>query len=175
MPGSTARDTLFFFNDTATTEIYTLSLHDALPISTTANIVITYTNGGTFVFDSACARTFTRVGLRIQSSATFTAANASGGISLTGLTSTSDKAIFVDIAACNCGGLAMIAETNRTLGLNARANKAGSSTIITKSPAGNDTMPWTAGAVQATQVGVVYPPLSNTNTAPVVDAGPGQT
>src|SRR5258706_13105673 len=27
---------LFFFNDTATTEIYTLSLHDALPISTTA-------------------------------------------------------------------------------------------------------------------------------------------
>ena len=26
----------FFFNDTATTEIYTLSLHDALPISMTA-------------------------------------------------------------------------------------------------------------------------------------------
>src|SRR5262245_66657752 len=26
----------FFFNDTATTEIYTLSLHDALPISTAA-------------------------------------------------------------------------------------------------------------------------------------------
>src|ERR1039458_5445905 len=25
-------DMLFFFNDTATTEIYTLSLHDALPI-----------------------------------------------------------------------------------------------------------------------------------------------
>src|SRR5256885_8455545 len=29
---------LFFFNDTATTEIYTLSLHDALPISTLALI-----------------------------------------------------------------------------------------------------------------------------------------
>src|SRR5260370_19180628 len=27
----------FFFNDTATTEIYTLSLHDALPISSSAN------------------------------------------------------------------------------------------------------------------------------------------
>src|SRR3712207_8402886 len=27
----------FFFNDTATTEIYTLSLHDALPISTRAH------------------------------------------------------------------------------------------------------------------------------------------
>src|SRR5215217_2671182 len=29
----TARLRCFFFNDTATTEIYTLSLHDALPIS----------------------------------------------------------------------------------------------------------------------------------------------
>src|SRR2546430_6732130 len=28
-----SRMSLFFFNDTATTEIYTLSLHDALPIS----------------------------------------------------------------------------------------------------------------------------------------------
>src|SRR5260370_14251292 len=28
-----ARHVFFFFNDTATTEIYTLSLHDALPIS----------------------------------------------------------------------------------------------------------------------------------------------
>src|SRR2546430_4256547 len=28
---------LFFFNDTATTEIYTLSLHDALPISAIQN------------------------------------------------------------------------------------------------------------------------------------------
>src|SRR3989442_14029511 len=29
----------FFFNDTATTEIYTLSLHDALPISEAESIV----------------------------------------------------------------------------------------------------------------------------------------
>src|SRR6266403_2306540 len=28
----------FFFNDTATTEIYTLSLHDALPISPSASL-----------------------------------------------------------------------------------------------------------------------------------------
>src|SRR5437899_8192655 len=28
----------FFFNDTATTEIYTLSLHDALPISSISSI-----------------------------------------------------------------------------------------------------------------------------------------
>ena len=30
--------TFFFFNDTATTEIYTLSLHDALPILTTVEL-----------------------------------------------------------------------------------------------------------------------------------------
>src|SRR5260370_36045901 len=32
-PPSSTLLRLFFFNDTATTEIYTLSLHDALPIS----------------------------------------------------------------------------------------------------------------------------------------------
>src|SRR5256885_7014179 len=32
------RSFFFFFNDTATTEIYTLSLHDALPISARAAI-----------------------------------------------------------------------------------------------------------------------------------------
>ena len=30
----------FFFNDTATTEIYTLSLHDALPISVLKNAIL---------------------------------------------------------------------------------------------------------------------------------------
>src|SRR5256885_6306751 len=30
----------FFFNDTATTEIYTLSLHDALPISILSSIIV---------------------------------------------------------------------------------------------------------------------------------------
>src|SRR2546425_4971383 len=34
MISSLAFSFFFFFNDTATTEIYTLSLHDALPIST---------------------------------------------------------------------------------------------------------------------------------------------
>src|SRR5260370_7399742 len=33
MPRPPASPPFFFFNDTATTEIYTLSLHDALPIS----------------------------------------------------------------------------------------------------------------------------------------------
>src|SRR5256885_9564817 len=34
----------FFFNDTATTEIYTLSLHDALPISG-RKVVVVFSNG----------------------------------------------------------------------------------------------------------------------------------
>src|SRR5690349_22844715 len=34
---------LFFFNDTATTEIYTLSLHDALPISCPLTRIVTGT------------------------------------------------------------------------------------------------------------------------------------
>src|SRR3712207_7776996 len=34
----------FFFNDTATTEIYTLSLHDALPISAGSSPVVSRSN-----------------------------------------------------------------------------------------------------------------------------------
>src|SRR5256885_13247517 len=41
------RLSFFFFNDTATTEIYTLSLHDALPISVARNGTCTYTVSGT--------------------------------------------------------------------------------------------------------------------------------
>src|SRR5690349_22778869 len=37
---------LFFFNDTATTEIYTLSLHDALPILLTAAGVVDRSHRG---------------------------------------------------------------------------------------------------------------------------------
>src|SRR2546430_17353701 len=39
----------FFFNDTATTEIYTLSLHDALPIS--AKVVYTLTDNNELRID----------------------------------------------------------------------------------------------------------------------------
>ena len=44
----------FFFNDTATTEIYTLSLHDALPISTGTPIYAT--GNGTIIQADAAAR-----------------------------------------------------------------------------------------------------------------------
>src|SRR2546427_7907957 len=49
------KDVFFFFNDTATTEIYTLSLHDALPIS------------GTTIRERAtrCSRRPTRRGRRV--------------------------------------------------------------------------------------------------------------
>src|SRR2546426_2229266 len=50
----------FFFNDTATTEIYTLSLHDALPIS------------------SACARTRRRPTLRYSWSCSCSSPPATG-------------------------------------------------------------------------------------------------
>src|SRR6267143_7288542 len=39
----------FFFNDTATTEIYTLSLHDALPISAEASILFADVSGFTYL------------------------------------------------------------------------------------------------------------------------------
>src|SRR3712207_9464566 len=39
----------FFFNDTATTEIYTLSLHDALPICAFAGVVGASLSGNAFV------------------------------------------------------------------------------------------------------------------------------
>ena len=35
-------DFIFFFNDTATTEIYTLSLHDALPICEIIRVLIAH-------------------------------------------------------------------------------------------------------------------------------------
>src|SRR5256885_16909408 len=38
-------DFFFFFNDTATTEIYTLSLHDALPICGTLSVEDAFADG----------------------------------------------------------------------------------------------------------------------------------
>src|SRR5258708_39082273 len=44
----------FFFNDTATTEIYTLSLHDALPISGDNDLVLGIDRGlGVVALDEA--------------------------------------------------------------------------------------------------------------------------
>src|SRR3712207_8219618 len=45
---------LFFFNDTATTEIYTLSLHDALPICN-GNVMPAASVGGNSAFSDGTA------------------------------------------------------------------------------------------------------------------------
>src|SRR2546430_10195127 len=46
---------LFFFNDTATTEIYTLSLHDALPISVgCGDITVLISASGSWTVMSTC-------------------------------------------------------------------------------------------------------------------------
>src|SRR5271170_8190430 len=62
----------FFFNDTATTEIYTLSLHDALPICPTFAVAAAFA-GGLLVIDGlacfAVARVFKdRKSTRLNSS-----------------------------------------------------------------------------------------------------------
>src|SRR3712207_9111504 len=44
---------IFFFNDTATTEIYTLSLHDALPISEAVITAVLVHEPRSFVDDAA--------------------------------------------------------------------------------------------------------------------------
>src|SRR2546430_9885724 len=56
MYGTFCLDLFFFFNDTATTEIYTLSLHDALPILRWLLLAA----GGALVI----AAVITRLGLR---------------------------------------------------------------------------------------------------------------
>src|SRR2546430_9009534 len=55
----------FFFNDTATTEIYTLSLHDALPISGTWNFGAAVTQP---VFTAGKIRSKDRKSTRLNSS-----------------------------------------------------------------------------------------------------------
>src|SRR2546430_15549968 len=47
----------FFFNDTATTEIYTLSLHDALPISGGSCARVRQKTDGQFPVTQRCAAT----------------------------------------------------------------------------------------------------------------------
>src|SRR3712207_6890683 len=49
MPHICVNSFFFFFNDTATTEIYTLSLHDALPISLRGDLRLMRTPQSIFV------------------------------------------------------------------------------------------------------------------------------
>src|SRR6266571_8406791 len=58
----------FFFNDTATTEIYTLSLHDALPISCPGESLPTRSRRARRPESSASARAGDRKSTRLNSS-----------------------------------------------------------------------------------------------------------
>src|SRR2546421_12659050 len=60
----------FFFNDTATTEIYTLSLHDALPISCFENSV--RATGTTETDSTAGPRPYRAASVRSSSTPSFT-------------------------------------------------------------------------------------------------------
>src|SRR5688572_32964255 len=59
----------FFFNDTATTEIYTLSLHDALPISCRTNTTGRFSGS---CRETWCCRWGTPIGRRAATSASGT-------------------------------------------------------------------------------------------------------
>src|SRR3982075_4651904 len=60
---------VFFFNDTATTEIYTLSLHDALPIYDRFDIAVADVFDRPFEAEAAChARGEDRKSTRLNSS-----------------------------------------------------------------------------------------------------------
>src|SRR2546425_2213440 len=60
---------IFFFNDTATTEIYTLSLHDALPISCVWRAPNSTARKARSAFSSRSVRTVMMVCLRKSRSA----------------------------------------------------------------------------------------------------------
>src|SRR2546422_4438388 len=65
---------LFFFNDTATTEIYTLSLHDALPICFGAPMAVAlllvcdWTTTPAFIRKASCTPWLDRKSTRLNSS-----------------------------------------------------------------------------------------------------------
>src|SRR5258708_11378515 len=61
---------VFFFNDTATTEIYTLSLHDALPIFEDYHYA-TFTNEDSYHFDDLYRCKFDRDRIRLARSVIF--------------------------------------------------------------------------------------------------------
>src|SRR2546427_6783046 len=58
----------FFFNDTATTEIYTLSLHDALPISTSSATTRSAPDSKCFTMSSMRSGEWTKSAWRVMRS-----------------------------------------------------------------------------------------------------------
>src|SRR2546422_611367 len=100
------RQPFFFFNDTATTEIYTLSLHDALPIC--ATVTATQTKALTLAKNASPA-TYSATGQTITY--TYTITN-SGNVTLAGPFSVTDDKLGT--FACGTGSLAPGASTSCT-------------------------------------------------------------
>src|SRR6266850_6812403 len=88
----------FFFNDTATTEIYTLSLHDALPIPAEPKTSVPApppTFRLLLIEDHEDSRDMARHGLELLGQSVTVAADGETGIALA--LSESPDAVFVDI------------------------------------------------------------------------------
>lgn len=145
------------------------------PTVATGNVVVTYANGGTYVWDQICVTTFTNTAASsvVDITATNTHDSSTADISLSGLTSTVDNAVFVDVLATNSGFATMTPETNRTLRMDGTTATftAYSSDITVKTTAGNDTMPYTFSATQATEVGAVFKPATAGLPAALVGSG----
>src|SRR6266566_1640529 len=115
----------FFFNDTATTEIYTLSLHDALPICAGSSTTLTATPAG--------------------GTAPYTYSWSPGGATGSSITvspgSTTTYTVTVtDAHGCTgSGGGTVTVNAKPTVSVNSATICAGSSATLTATPAGGTT------------------------------------
>src|SRR3712207_8852805 len=85
---------MFFFNDTATTEIYTLSLHDALPICT-ASIAGRFVCSCSSIARSRCAL------LRFRARLARRFLGAGGGVALAGIEARDRKSTRLNSSHAN--------------------------------------------------------------------------
>src|SRR2546430_12423039 len=102
---------LFFFNDTATTEIYTLSLHDALPISiTTQPVNQTVTVGQTATFTVVATGT-APLSYQWQKNGTAISGATSASYTTAATTSSDNGAQFVVVVSNTAGSVTSNAAT----------------------------------------------------------------
>src|SRR3989454_401919 len=159
----------FFFNDTATTEIYTLSLHDALPIS--GYMIERSTNGGTtwsiMVSNSgSTTTTYSDTGLAAGTTYTYrvSAINSVG----TGSPSNSASATTLAVAPSPPTGLAATAVSSSQISLSWAAPNNGGSAIagykIERSADGGST--WATLVANTGSTATTYPDtgLAHTTT-----------
>src|SRR3712207_9087598 len=111
---------MFFFNDTATTEIYTLSLHDALPIYPDATQPITNIN----LTDTLPSGLTFKTGSVSINGSPDASADPTAGISIPTIAASSDATVsFVaDVTAAPSGGaLKYVRSEERRVGKECRS------------------------------------------------------